>query len=162
MERVKKGARARTAFFMVDYKNAERLRQLFSQLSSLECEAAYEALSFELKTETVLREEQGFNISLEPTMKWNTHVERLLESIRRGEAQPAVFSGLEGHPRDGLLPSAPPFSDWRIPVYDVWCQLMARAIIAVHTPFLITDLRYYSKIRWEAVWLAALWHLRAL
>lgn len=140
LDRVNKGARARTAFFMVDYKNAERLRQLFSQLSSLECKSAYDILSSELKEETVLREEQGFNISLEPTIKWSPSVERLLESIRHGEVHPVIFNGLEGHPQDGLLPSDPPFSDPRIPVYDVWCQLMVRAIIAVRTPFLLNDL----------------------
>lgn len=140
LDRVKKGARARTAFFMVDYKNAERIRQLFSQLSLSECESAYQILSVDLRQETSLREEQGFNVSIEPTLIWSTPVERLLESLRHGQVHPAIFDGLEGHPQDPLLPSGPAFSDWRIPVYDIWCQLMVRAIVAVRTPFLINDL----------------------
>jgi len=125
---------------MVDYKNAERIRQFFSQLSPSEFKSAYQILSRELREETALREIQGFNVSIEPTLKWSTPVERLLESILLGEVHPPVFNGLEGHPQDVLLPSAPAFSDWRIPVYDIWCQLMVRAIVAVRTPFLIDDL----------------------
>lgn len=140
LARVDKGARARTSFFMVDYKNAERIRQLFSQLSSSEYENAYQILSVDLREETKLREEQGFNVSLEPTLKWSTPVERLLEYVRQGEVHPAIFDGLEGHPQDPLLPTAPAFSDRRIPLYDLWCQLMVRAIVATRTPFLIDDL----------------------
>ena len=140
LDRVKKGARARTAFFMVDYKNAERIRQLFSQLSLSEYESAYQILSVDLVQETKLRKEQGFDVSIEPTLTWSTSVERLLESLRHGQVHPTIFDGLEGHPRDPLLPSDPPFCDWRIPAYDIWCQLMVRAIAAVRTPFLINDL----------------------
>ena len=60
-------ARGRTAFFMVDYKNAERLRQLFASLSRGEYETAAATLTLELKEESKLRAAQGFDQSIEPT-----------------------------------------------------------------------------------------------
>lgn len=139
-ERRRKGARARTAFFMVDYKNAERLRQLFSQLSPPEYEEAYRRLKEELRTETDFREEQGFDISTEPNLSWSQPVQILLEYLKRGQVHPEPFEGAEGHERDPLMPSGPAFADQRIPLYDVWCQLMARALVAVRTPYLLNDL----------------------
>lgn len=139
-DRREKGARARTAFFMVDYKNAERLRQLFAQLSPTECEIVHEIMTMQLREETALREEQGYDISIEPNLEWSTPVEQLLEYVRRGEAHPDIFEGASGHPRDPLLPSGPAFSDKRVPLYDIWCQLMARALVIAGSPFILEDL----------------------
>lgn len=139
-DRVLKGARARTAFFMVDYKNAERIRQLFAQLGVNEYEDAYQILSRELIEETELRKAQGFDISIEPNLMWSKHVEVLLMFIRNGEVHPSIFDGAEGHPNDPLFPCAPTFSDVRVPLYDVWCQLMIRALIGVRTPHILNDL----------------------
>lgn len=139
-DRREKGARARTAFFMVDYKNAERLRQLFSQLSSTEYEIAYEIMAAQLREESVLREEQGYDVSIEPNLKWNTHVERLLEFVKLGEAHPSIFEGAKGHPRDSLMPSGPAFADMRVPLYDMWCQLMARTLVVARSPLILEDL----------------------
>lgn len=71
-ERVRLAARGRTAFFMVDYKNADRLRQVYDQLTDSECKEAHTILSEQFQVEETLRKEQGFDISLEP----NTFVER--------------------------------------------------------------------------------------
>lgn len=139
-ERRQKGARARTAFFMVDYKNAERLRQLFSQLSAPEYDEAYRKLTEELKVETECREEQGFDVSTEPTLSWSRPVEVLLGCLKQGQVHPEVFEGAGGHKKDPLMPSGPAFADQRIPLYDVWCQLMARALVAVRTPYLLHEL----------------------
>lgn len=139
-DRIQKAARARNAFFMVDYKNAERIRQLFSQLSSVEYEYSFQCLSSELKEESQLRKQQGYDISIEPTIIWSSNVECLLPSIRKGEPHPQIFNGLKGHPKDSLLPSAPPFSDVRISLFDIWCQLMVRALVAVRKPYIMTDL----------------------
>jgi len=125
---------------MVDYKNAERIRQLFVQLSASECQQAYHILIRELKEESTLRQAQKFDVSLEPTLMWSTVVERLLESIRLREVRPSVFQGMQGHPKDPLLPVGPPFSDPNKAYYDIWCQLMIRAIIAVRMPYLLKDL----------------------
>jgi len=141
LERVNKGVRARTAFFMVDYKNAERIRQLFSQLSPSEFETAYRMLCSELKEESELRRAQRFDISLEPTLMWSTPVERLLEFVRSGEAHPPIFQGAEGHPEDPFYPVGPAFSDPPFKVYyDMWCQLMVRAIVAVRSAYILDDL----------------------
>ncbi len=53
---------------MVDYKNVERIRQLFAQLTPKEYECAYNILQKELIEETKLRKEQHFDISVEPTI----------------------------------------------------------------------------------------------
>lgn len=139
-ERMSKGARRRTAFWMVDYKNAERLRQLFGQLSEAECEQAYQVLSRELREETAIRKEKGWDLSIEPTLIWSRPVEHLLDYLRDGSTQPAYFGDVEGHPKDPLLPSGPAFADVRVPIYDIWCQMMARALVAVRSPFVLEDL----------------------
>jgi len=139
-ERRQSAARSRTAFFMVDYKNAERLRQLFSRLSRPEYESAYEKLKKELKEETNLRQQQGFDVSTEPNLEWSPPVEGLLESVRSGEVHPEIFEGVDGHEKDPLMPSGPAFTDQRIPLYDVWCQIMARTLVAARTPYLLQDI----------------------
>lgn len=139
-DRIKKGARSRTAFFMVDYKNAERIRQIYSSLSPNEYRDAYEILNTELREETVLREKQKYNISLEPTISWSTPVQKMLDYIKIGCIHPPIFNGIKGHPNDPFLPDIPTFSDVRVAYFDMWCQLMVRAIIAVRTPYLLNDL----------------------
>jgi len=52
-------ARSRTAFFMVDYKNAERIRQLYLQLTPNELKHAAEILRVEFLQESSLRAQQG-------------------------------------------------------------------------------------------------------
>ncbi len=44
-ERVMRAARGRTAFFMVDYKNAERIRQVYDQLTHAEYQQAHKILT---------------------------------------------------------------------------------------------------------------------
>ena len=144
-KRREKAARSRTAFFMVDYKNAERLRQLFSRLAPPEYEEAYQKLREELKVESKLREEQGFDASIEPTLTWSQPVKVLLNEVRAGQVHPEIFEGADGHARDPLMPSGPTFTDNRIPLYDVWCQLMARALIAVRTPYLMQEFAQLEK-----------------
>ncbi len=53
---------------------------------------------------------------------------------------PKVFQGLRGHPKDPLFPIDLVFSDPRVAYFDIWCQLMIRAIIAIRTPYLLNDL----------------------
>ena len=139
-ERTSKGARACTAFFMVDYRNAERIRQLFSQLTSIEYVQAFEIICDQLKEETRLRKDQGFDKSLEPNLIWSPHLEKLLPFVRQGNPHPSIFEGAQGHPSDPLFPNASVFSDVRVPLYEIWCQLMVRALIAVRTPYLLVDL----------------------
>ena len=122
-------ARSRTAFFMVDYKNPDRLRHLFSQLSPAQRADAHDRLTTDLPAETSLRAEQRFDISLEPTLLWNEYVEALVTAVLEGNPHPEMFVGAEGHPRDPLSPvmrfdQQPPLKY----LYDIWCQVMARAL----------------------------------
>ncbi len=139
-DRIQRGARGRTAFFMVDYKNAERICQLFAQLSKGEFEAAYEIVAGELPEETSLRQHQGFDISTEPNLEWGKPIETLLPYIKSGSVHPDIFKGVEGHPADQLLPLGPAFAGPQKPYYDIWCQLMVRALVATRAPFLMKDL----------------------
>jgi hypothetical protein len=132
-------ARGRTAFFMVDYKNAERLRQLFGSLSGSETAAAADALRRELREESMLRKEQGFDRSLEVTMDWDPRIEPFIEEIQKGTVHPAAFSNAESHPSDPLFPAPNKFQR-EFFLYDLWCQLMTRAIIAVRRTYDINDL----------------------
>lgn len=122
-------ARSRTAFFMVDYKNAERIRQLYAQLTKAELNSVYEILKKELIEEDALRKEQGFDVSLEPNMAWSPYVQRLVEEIRKGDPHPDLFKGSPGHPYDSLYPEGPAFANPAIPLYDIWCQIMIRCLI---------------------------------
>ena len=86
-DRLSKGARACNAFFMVDYKNAERIRHIFGQLTTTEYRQAFDHLVYELREEDKLRQEQGFYNSLEPDLRWSEYLENLLPSIEKGEVQ---------------------------------------------------------------------------
>lgn len=123
-------ARGRTAFFMVDYKNAERLRQLFASLSAREYEFAAETLTRELKEESRLRGEQGFDRSIEPTIDWSPGIASLIAEVKKGTVHPTIFSDAETHPSDPYFPAPNKFQK-EFFLYDLWCQVMARAIIAV-------------------------------
>lgn len=134
-------ARSRTAFFMVDYKNAERIRQLYSQLTKQELFVAYEKVKNELIQEDKLRKQQGFDVSLEPNTSWkNPNVERLVEEIPSGTPHPDFFSRTRGHPSDPYLPIKPAFADISKPLYDIWCQIMIRCLISITQTYNITSL----------------------
>ncbi len=132
--RVDRLARGRTAFFMVDYKNAERIRQLYAQLTQADRLQAYGILRRQFQEETQLRSGQGFDISTEPTTAWSPSVESLLEELRSGTEHPEVFSGDRGHPKDPLYPVG------LFALYDIWCQIMVRALIACRECFDLDDL----------------------
>jgi hypothetical protein len=134
-------ARSRTAFFMVDYKNADRIRQLFAQLTSQECLHAYVALTDQFQEEDKLRKEQHFDISLEPNTSWNSATRVLLEFVKRGEVHPSRFRQCDTHPLDALYPRG--FFDngeAAFAYYDLWCQIMVRAILAAKGSYDIGDL----------------------
>ncbi len=137
--RAEKLANGRASFFMVDYKNAERIRQLYSQLSEFERMRAYRILGERFREEAVFRKEQGFEVSLEPNTEWNPTTERLLEEMKSGKVQPDFFKGIEGHPYDPLLPAGPAFGTLK-PQYDIWCQIMIRAIITARRVYDLGDL----------------------
>lgn len=130
-------ARSRTAFFMVDYKNAERIRQLYSQLSQEERFIASTQLRIQFQEETILRKEQKFDISLEPTTSWNPTVEKLVEEIKSGNPHPKMFQKAKGHPKDPLYPTEFPPA---IGFYDVWCQIMVRVILVIRGAYDIENL----------------------
>jgi len=139
-ERVMRAARGRTAFFMVDYKNAERIRQAYSQLARAEYQQAFEILTQQFQEEEILRKNQGFSVSLEPNTSWNEHTRRMLSWVQAGNPHPEPFHKAEGHPQDSLLPTGAIWLCPEVPYYDLWCQIMVRAIIAVRDPYDIDDL----------------------
>jgi hypothetical protein len=139
-ERVLRAVRGRTAFFMVDYKNAERIRQVYDQLSFAEQRQAYRILLEEFQEEEVARKKQHFDISLEPNTAWNEVTRRMLTWLQSGDSQPEPFLNIKGHPQDSLLPTGAIWIEKEIALYDLWCQIMVRAIIAVRTPYDLDDL----------------------
>jgi len=138
-------ARSRTAFFMVDYKNAERIRQLYSQLKQNELNHAYSLLRGELIEEDRLRKEQGYDVSLEPNLSLNNYVIRLVEEIKSGDPHPKIFKDAPGHPKDSLYPAGPAFSPPK-PFYDIWCQIMVRCLILSRKVYNIEDLMSFENI----------------
>jgi hypothetical protein len=139
-EYVSRAARSRTAFFMVDYKNAERIRQLYSQLTSRERLRAYELLSHEFREEDALRKKQGFAISMEPNTGWSSALEHFLGELKTGSVHPALFRESTTHPLDAMYPIG--FTD-SVPTfffYDLWCQVMIRAIMTARGTYSLEDL----------------------
>jgi len=139
-------ARSRTAFFMVDYKNAERIRQLYSQLTKPELSRVYEILKKELIEEDALRKEQGFDISLEPNMALTPTVQKLVEEIRKGDPHPEIFKESPGHPYDPFYPEGPAFANPAKPLYDIWCQIMIRCLILSRRVYDIENLMSIENI----------------
>jgi hypothetical protein len=139
-KRVLRAAPGRTAFFMVDYKNAERIRQAYDQLSFAEQRQAYNILVKEFQEEEVARKKKHFDISLEPNTRWGEITKRLLTWLQSGDSQPEPFLNIKGHAQDPLLPTGAIWIEKEIPLYDIWCQIMIRAIIAVRTPYDLDDL----------------------
>jgi hypothetical protein len=133
-------ARSRTAFFMVDYKNAERIRQLYSQLSATERHRAYDLLQAQFREEDDLRRQQGFDASIEPTTAWNPVTEQLLAELKTGSVHPGFFKGWKGHPLDPLFPIGFSGSIATFAYYDVWCQIMIRAILISRSTYDLDDL----------------------
>ncbi|KPL00242.1 MAG: hypothetical protein AMJ91_05130 [candidate division Zixibacteria bacterium SM23_73_3] len=138
-------ARARTAFFMVDYKNAERIRQLYSQLSSEERKRAYHQLRGQFQEEKVLRDRQGFDCSLEPTTYWNPTVEKLVQQIETGKIHPDIFKDAKGHPRDPLYPVGMDDMPPSFFLYDMRCQIMVRAILASREAYVLDELMHLDQ-----------------
>ena len=68
---------------MVDHKNAERIRRLYLQLTPNELKHAAEILRVEFLQEFSLRAQQGLDVSLEPSTKWNPIVENFANDIPR-------------------------------------------------------------------------------
>jgi len=129
-------ARGRTAFFMVDYKNVERVYQLYSQLTKEERLRAVETLTSELKAEAVLREEQGFSVSIEPTIDWNEDTEGILGLVPTGVIHPAYFTEVEPHPACKWLPNDfPQKGD-----HDIWIQLLVRVLLTCRPALSLDDL----------------------
>jgi hypothetical protein len=145
VERVKRAARGRTAFFMVDYKNAERIRQIYAQLSEREFQQAYETLKSEFQEEEKFRQEQGFDISPEPNTAWNEPTRRMLSWVQAGDPHPKPFHKAKGHPQDPMFPTGAIWIHPEIAYYDLWCQIMVRAIIAVRNPFDLDELLKLEK-----------------
>lgn len=131
-----KRARGRTAFFMVDYKNVERIRQLYAQLSPNEYVRAFCTLADEFEEESELREQQGYSCSLEATTDWNGFTRGLLMNVKNGEVHPEYFKSSDGHRKDPYLPTGIPYSYF----YDVWVQIMVRALLANRPALPIEDL----------------------
>lgn len=138
-QRAERAARSRTAFFMVDYKNVGRLQQLYSQLSYTQRSYAADRLYRDLRDESNLRREQGFDISLEPNLGWSEPLEYFLQQLKCGAVEPQIFqpssrrkSDLERFLLSRVL--RPAF------LYDLWCQVVARALVICNGTYNIDDL----------------------
>lgn len=64
----------------------------------------------------------------------------MLSWVQAATSHPAPFRKATGHPRDLLLPTGPIWQCPEVPYYDLWCQIMVRAIIAVRHPYDLDEL----------------------
>ena len=136
-QRAERAARSRTAFFMVDYKNVDRLQQLYAQLSATERAYAADRLQRDLRDESNLRTMQGFDISIEPNLGWSQWVEYLLQELKSGGSQPRIFQPNHSHHKTALSFDNPFLLR---ALYDQWCQVIARALVVCREAYNIDDL----------------------
>lgn len=122
-------ARMRTAFVMVDYKNASRIRQLYEQVPLGQKQDACERLAKEFQAEQELREAKGVDRCIEINTSWNPVTESMLGYAAAGEVQPEMFKHVPGHSKDPLYPRVHA-SEPEYPQYDLWCQIMVRVLVA--------------------------------
>lgn len=134
--RAHKLARQHTAFFMVDYKNVERIYQLFLQLSQRQREDAVKILDVEFKEEDILRKEQGFDISPEPTIEMDEETRGIFQLLKAGVAHPDYFKEVRHHPLDTNLPVDMPHKG----THDKWVQVMVRMLLVTTPALAIEDL----------------------
>jgi hypothetical protein len=64
----------------------------------------------------------------------------MLSWVLAGDPHPKPFHKAEGHPKDTMFPTGAIWIHPEIAYYDLWCQIMVRAIIAVRNPYDIDDL----------------------
>jgi len=133
-------ARGRTAFFMVDYKNVDRLNQLFLQLPAAERASAVAQVSEELKHESLLRQGQDHAVSMEPTLAWNGTLESYLIAMGNGANLAPNLIGVPGHPLDTSMPASMPAKGY----HDIWCQLMARVLVSARGTIALDQLAMLS------------------
>ena len=122
-------ARMRTAFVLVDYKNAARIRQLYEQVPLLQKRRAAEQLRAEFQEESGLGQAKGVDVCIEPNTSWPRSTERMLQYVGTGVVQPDCFDDVPPHPRDALYPRAHAWQP-EYPHYDLWCQIMVRVLVA--------------------------------
>jgi hypothetical protein len=140
-ERTNRAIRSFNTFFMLDYKNAERIRQVYSQLSTSEYKKAYEILTSDFQEEEIARRKSKYFSNMEPNTSWNEHTKRLLEAVLEENPHPKIFQNQPGHPADPFYPDERPvFANPLFGYYDIWCQIMVRAILSVREAFNLEDL----------------------
>ena len=64
----------------------------------------------------------------------------MLSFVQAGTSHPPPFHDIKGHPRDPLLPTGAIWLHPEVLYYDLWCQIMVRAVIAVCAPYDLDDL----------------------
>lgn len=125
-------SRERTAFNMVDYKNAERIRQIYAQISHSKIKFAYDFIKPMIVEESKLRDEQklGEISKYEPNLYAHKETQSMVEQLLYYNPHPPIFGEYEGHPKDPCLPlidfSVMPTLRWK---FDLWNQVMARVIV---------------------------------
>jgi len=89
----------------------------------------------ELQEEDKLRIDQGFSVSIEPNLSWNTPIKQLIEEIPSGTLQPRLFEKVDKHPLDNMYPDVLAFEGVEKGYYDIWCQLLIRCLILVRKTY---------------------------
>lgn len=140
-ERTKRAIRSYNAFFMLDYKNAERIRQIYSQLSTSEYKKAFEILTQDFQEEEIARQKSKYFSNVEPNTSWNENTRKMLDAILEENPHPQIFQNQPGHPADLYYPDERPvFANPLFGYYDIWCQIMVRAIISVREAYNLEEL----------------------
>lgn len=121
---------------MVDYKNVERIYQMYATLSSGDLANAISILEGELQEEETYRKDQGHAISMEPVARWNSKTQELMRYVKDGRVHPPCFRNSEGHEADPQLPIRMPDKAY----HDIWVQLLVRILIICRSTVAIEDM----------------------
>lgn len=128
-------SRDRTRFYATVYKNPPRIRELFSTMSQEEREFAAQTILHQLREDSEEQSQDGgFNWQAVP--KEDDLTKALLMSLHLGELWPRCLHRVEGHPNDPDYPidMSPPHGMTTFHGYDLYCQLLVRALAILRPP----------------------------
>jgi hypothetical protein len=134
-------SRDRARFYATLYKNPPRIRELLQSLTPAELATATKMLRAEIK-EDIEHHKQDGGFQWQAVPGDNLLTPHLLNSLRAGELWPSVLPRVGGHPKDPDYPIdlSPPHGMTSFHGFDMYCQLVVRALCIVRPPVALESL----------------------
>jgi hypothetical protein len=128
-------ARNRLRFYASVYKNPPRIRDLFGTLTQCQRLRAAARLEGEIREDIAHYKTDG-RFQWQALPRDNDRTWSLMSSLRAGDLWPRVLPRVRGHPNDPDYPIdlEPPHGIPAFHGFDLYCQLMVRALAVLNPP----------------------------